>query len=296
MTDIAIHQLPPAGPLTGSESIPIDDGAATVRTTVTALRTGLANMAHSHDIIDVTGLQTALNAKAPLTSPVFTGTVALPTGSVAAPAAGPAGDPDTGLYFPAANTMGLATAGVERLRVSADGRIQVPIGTNVYLGQVSTTPHAAGNAGLVALTIVDGGGHSGVFVQNTHDGTYCSQDVRILLSHGGTNTATERMRVAKDGTLTVGAAPGGESLRVLPAAGATRAVTITGSNGGDPSLSTTGGRLGFGAVPALPSFTVATLPVATARGLIFVSDGAANKRLAVSDGSNWRWPDGTLVS
>lgn len=49
--------------------------------------------------------------------------------------------------------------------------------------------------------------------------------------------------------------------------------------------------------PLLRSYTVTTLPTATpAAQLIYVSDGAANKRLAVSDGSNWRWPDGAVVS
>lgn len=55
---------------------------------------------------------------------------------------------------------------------------------------------------------------------------------------------------------------------------------------------------GQGAIPRLPTYTVAGLPDAAvnARGVIFVSDGTANKRLAVSDGTNWRFPDGNIVS
>ncbi len=51
-------------------------------------------------------------------------------------------------------------------------------------------------------------------------------------------------------------------------------------------------------IQILPSYTVATLPSAAtyARGLIYVSDGTTNKRLAVSDGTNWRFPDGNIVS
>ncbi|MGL4960998.1 MAG: hypothetical protein ACRC67_07180 [Inquilinus sp.] len=46
----------------------------------------------------------------------------------------------------------------------------------------------------------------------------------------------------------------------------------------------------------LRSYTVATLPVATtAAQMIYVSDGAGGKRLAVSNGANWVWPDGTAV-
>ena len=46
----------------------------------------------------------------------------------------------------------------------------------------------------------------------------------------------------------------------------------------------------------LRSYTVATLPSASPAGmLIYVSNGANSKRLAVSDGTNWRYPDGNLV-
>ena len=49
---------------------------------------------------------------------------------------------------------------------------------------------------------------------------------------------------------------------------------------------------------ALASYTVATLPAAAtyANSIIYVSDGTSNKRLAVSDGTNWRFPDGNIVS
>ena len=59
-------------------------------------------------------------------------------------------------------------------------------------------------------------------------------------------------------------------------------------------------RSGGMTAQALPlrNYTVATLPSASAHqwGLIAVSDGASNKRLAISDGSNWRFPDGAVVS
>lgn len=48
----------------------------------------------------------------------------------------------------------------------------------------------------------------------------------------------------------------------------------------------------------LPVYTVATLPTASTYPyyLIAVSDGTSNKRLAISDGTNWRFPDGNTVS
>ncbi|MTJ81736.1 MAG: hypothetical protein F8N37_12060 [Telmatospirillum sp.] len=66
-------------------------------------------------------------------------------------------------------------------------------------------------------------------------------------------------------------------------------------------LDATAGRwpIGDGKWPMrLPSFTVTALPDPQkyARCLIFVADGTANKRLAVSDGTAWRFPDGNPVS
>jgi hypothetical protein len=48
----------------------------------------------------------------------------------------------------------------------------------------------------------------------------------------------------------------------------------------------------------LPTYTVATLPDAATypRGIIYVSDGASNQRMAISDGTNWRFPSGSIVS
>jgi len=62
-----------------------DADAAAARTTLglgtaaTQASTAFAAASHSHAISDVTGLQTALDAKAPLASPTFTGTPAAPT-------------------------------------------------------------------------------------------------------------------------------------------------------------------------------------------------------------------------
>lgn len=55
---------------------------------------------------------------------------------------------------------------------------------------------------------------------------------------------------------------------------------------------------GRGGIICLPPYTVATLPTAseTPGGLIYVTDGSSNRRLAISDGTNWRFPDGNIVT
>jgi hypothetical protein len=53
-------------------------------------------------------------------------------GTTLPPPVSPAGDRDTGLQFPAADVIALLTAGLERLRIDASGR--VGIGTNAPSG------------------------------------------------------------------------------------------------------------------------------------------------------------------
>lgn len=224
MSDIPIHQLPPAEALTGAEIVPVDDGSATVRTTIGAIRSGLAVSGHGHAVAEVSGLQAALDGK-------------LPAGAATVSIGGPAGG--------------------ESLRVLTGSnlvdRIEISGGT---LGQ-GVSLAAKGLSGAVPLYYAAQGAGSHWFM-------------------------TDGFRSAQ--------------FHVAHTANADRHVVVTGSSGGDPSIGTTGGRLSLSAVPALPGYTVSTLPSVAARGLVYVSDGSGNRRLAISDGVAWRFPDGAVIS
>lgn len=100
------------------------------------------------------------------------------------------------------------------------------------------------------------------------DGTPGANDMpgRIIIATSpiGSATTLERLRVSQDGALGHRA----------------NATTIVDASS----------HLG------LRSYTVATLPTVSTSFMIYVSDGTTNKRLAVSDGANWRFPDGNVVS
>jgi hypothetical protein len=78
-----------------------------------------------------------------------------------------------------------------------------PIGTNTLIGQTAATAHKAGNVGSVGLFINDGGNPSGVFVTNTFDGTFSSQEVEIKTDQGGVSAATIRLKATKTGDIQI---------------------------------------------------------------------------------------------
>lgn len=113
-----------------------------------------------------------------------------------------------------------------------------------------------------------------------------------------TGTLSVSAAVTFSGSLAVGNTTVTGTLGVSGAA-TLAALTATGN------VSFAGGRLAANTtrvdatVPVrLPSYTVAGLPSAAthARSIVYVSDGTSDHRFAISDGTNWRWPDGVIVS
>lgn len=118
--------------------------SATVLTYDTTLEQMLNALAHLLDLAGVT-------ARA-----IAGGDVILRAGTAGTPSLQAFGDPDTGLFFPAANETAMATAGLERLRVDANGYIGIgtttptsPLDVNSDKLRVRTakTPASAGAAG-----------------------------------------------------------------------------------------------------------------------------------------------------
>ena len=144
-------------------------------------------------------------------------------GTAAAPSIAHQSDLDTGLWFPAVNTLAASTSGVERLRVTDSGLVGVgtttPVAqTEVYgAGQASLTTYSTSTNLGGTLYVRDSGASSnngGAVVFGANQGAWAA--VKGWLNDGSNNTAggvsiytrnattdgtlTERVRVSQDGT------------------------------------------------------------------------------------------------
>ena len=105
--------------------------------------------------------------------------------------------------------MTLDASGNLGLGVTPTGyaKLQFSAGQDIVIGQDPATDHVIANVGSIGIGVSDGSGagvFSGVFVNNTFDGTFSSQDIRFKTSKGGVSVATERMRLDTSGNLLVG--------------------------------------------------------------------------------------------
>jgi len=78
------------------------------------------------------------------TSPTFTTSAIFPAGTVSAPGITTTSDTNTGIYFPAADTVAVATNGTEDMRFTPEG--------NVTLNSATFSPTTPGTAGNMAMT------------------------------------------------------------------------------------------------------------------------------------------------
>tara|TARA_R110000868_G_scaffold8081_2_gene41804 strand:- start:29547 stop:30572 length:1026 start_codon:yes stop_codon:yes gene_type:complete len=128
----------------------------------------------------VTGAQIAAYVEGEVSSsPSFTGQASVAAGSAAAPSVTVTGDTNTGIYFPAADTVGISTGGT--LRVSVDSSGSLVTAGNIELGNASDTTLSRVSTGVIAV--------EGVTVPlNSVTNTHTAQ--QIELGHATDTTLT----------------------------------------------------------------------------------------------------------
>jgi hypothetical protein len=134
------------------------------------------------------------------------GVATFSAGTVSAPAITTTGDTNTGIFFPAADTIAFTEGGVESMRIDASG--------NVGIGISSPTEKLSVNGGLVVTGAYNGASNGGAinFSYASNAGSIHSLDPTVAwksLDIGGSlltfgTGGSERMRITSGGDLCVG--------------------------------------------------------------------------------------------
>jgi hypothetical protein len=143
-------------------------------------------------------IQTQIDAKAALASPAFTGQASFADGSAAAPSIAHTGDLNAGLFFPAADTVAVATAGVERLRVDSTGLVGIGTSSPSAILELN----AGTNTDLRVNTSASGYLQVGQFANGGFIGTSSTDATAGILRFG--TGGSEKMRISVAGNLGIG--------------------------------------------------------------------------------------------
>jgi hypothetical protein len=214
LADVKISGLPASTtPLAGTEVLPIVQGGQTRQVSVANLTAGRAVSASN---LTLTGVAT------------------VPAGTVSAPSITTTGDTNTGIFFPAADTIAFTEGGAEAMRINSSGNVGIKTTTpgsqlEIYTAFGSTVSNATNpgsiiiNAGAGGNTIANGLGIE--FMTSSFGAGYAHLISGVTASFGtalafgvrGNSAAwTEQMRLSFTGGLSIGniTDPGAGGLRV----------------------------------------------------------------------------------
>jgi hypothetical protein len=158
-----------------------------------------------------------------------TGVATFSAGSVSAPAITTTGDTNTGIFFPAADTIAFTEGGTEIMRLNSDGN--VGIGTSSPSGKLTVTEATndarvyviATNASRAALLDLQGTVAGYNFLNSTTNGTL---DWKVgggagagVLTFCTGSSGTERMRIDSSGNISLGNASSSGNTSVFQSPG-----------------------------------------------------------------------------
>jgi hypothetical protein len=133
-------------------------------------------------------------------------------------------------YTAPSGTAGNAISFTQAMTLDANGNFMVggttAIGRATVVGGSQQLAFHDGNGGSSNFGLLNYGGTSGELTLNANS-SGGNTLIRFLASNGGSNA--ERMRIGSTGTISLGAAPGSESLRVTPVTSAVNYLNVQGA-------------------------------------------------------------------
>jgi hypothetical protein len=170
----------------------------------------------------------------------FSGVTTAQAGSAAAPSITTTGDTNTGIFFPAADTIAFSEGGVESMRVDASGNLGIGTTSPAYkldvLGATTESGRFRTSGSINALYLADSGTTAGTLYIGT-----VGNDFRVVT---GSN---ERMRIDSNGALLINTTTRyfGENLGVASSTSYTITSTRTGTgNEGHMAFQNANGAVG----------------------------------------------------
>lgn len=158
-------------------------------------------------------------------------------GTAAAPALAPGGDPNTGIYFPAADTIGFVEGGVEVMRIDANGRVGINTLTpsarldiNTGASASAIVMQAASDTAAQMRLGVGANGGSAPAVVSTGNGLQLATTSASAITLF--TNSVERLRLDASGNLGIGTTSALTRLHVRGTGGSS-GVRLTLSNGGE---------------------------------------------------------------